>query len=418
MLRSKFNVVTDGQWGSCGKGLISTALAYKFLPEMISTTNMANAGHTAVNDLGEAFVAKAVPSCSAINRWNAIQPEHEQAGVAQPYKPFIFIGATAAFHLDRLLYEIEYCNLQDKIIIHERSGVITESHQRAETQESGTKHIASTMQGCGAFLADKVMRRKDLKLARDYPQLANYMAHDRLINILYKLLDSHYLTRVPVEESIGGVLGVYSGRENSYVSVPSLLSDLLEHGKTILHEGSQGFSLDINHGSHYPQCTSRGTTAVQNLADMGLPAQSMGHVYLVIRPYPIRVGNVIEEGQVVGYSGGVYHGQQEISWSEVAQNAGAPPEIMQKELTTVTKRLRRVFTFSAQQIIDAVAVNGATHIALNFANYIDWSCYGTNDFDMLPVKVLDFIKKIEDIARIPVSIVGTGPQNNHVCFRD
>ena len=67
MKKQKFNVVTDGQWGSCGKGLIATALAYKYQPDIISTTNMANAGHTAVNEHGDAFIAKAVPSGSAIN---------------------------------------------------------------------------------------------------------------------------------------------------------------------------------------------------------------------------------------------------------------------------------------------------------------------------------------------------------------
>jgi len=374
---SKFNVVTDGQWGSCGKGLIATALAYRYQPQIISTTNMANAGHTAVNDQGDAFVAKAVPSCAAINRWPGkpmIQTPQES------YRPRIFIGATAAFHSDRLLHEIQYCNLENKICIHERSGVITEEHQTKETSAvAGTKHIASTMQGCGAFLAEKVMRKAGLRLARDYPELAKYIVTQNMAT----LLDHH-----------------------------------LDTGETILHEGSQGFSLDISHGSHYPQCTSRSTTAVQNLADMGLSARRMGEVYLVIRPYPIRVGNVIEDGQVVGHSGGVYPGQQEISWEQVAQQAGAPQTLATKELTTVTKRLRRVFTFSEEQLYDAVTINGATQIALNFANYIDWSCYGTDDFGALPTKVKQFINMVEDVAHIPVTIVGTGPQNNHVCFKE
>lgn len=388
MQKSKFNVVTDGQWGSCGKGLIATALAYRYQPQIISTTNMANAGHTAVNDQGDAFVAKAVPSCAAINRWpGKPKIENPQESACLAYRPLIFIGATAAFHLDRLLHEIQYCNLGDKIdgshggiYIHERAGVITEKHQTQETSSvAGTKHIASTMQGCGAFLADKVMRKADLRLARDYPELAKYIVTQNMA---------------------------------------MLLDYCLNTGASILHEGSQGFSLDISHGSHYPQCTSRSTTAVQNLADMGLSARRMGEVYLVIRPYPIRVGNVIEDGQVVGHSGGVYPGQQEISWEQVAQQAGAPQTLATKELTTVTKRLRRVFTFSEEQLYDAVTINGATQIALNFANYIDWSCYGTNDFDALPPKVKQFISMVEDVAHIPVTIVGTGPQNNHVCFKE
>lgn len=370
MIPGKFNVVTDGQWGSCGKGLISTALADKYRPEIISTTNMANAGHTAVNENGDAFIAKVIPSGSILNKW-------------RDYNPVIFLGATCAFHINRLLEEIDICGVDDQIFIHERAGVITSDHQQIENDLNiGTKHIASTMQGCGAFLADKIMRRQNLKLARDYPELAKYMA-----------------TNMTNGES-----------------VPVALNRLLKLGQTMLHEGSQGFSLDINHGSHYPQCTSRSTTATQNLCDIGLPCSAMGDVYVVIRPYPIRVGNVVEDGKTIGYSGDCYPNQKEMTWEDVAKEANAPSDVMKGELTTVTKRLRRVFSFSEKQLIEAVTINGATKLALNFANYIDWSCYGISNYGDLPTKVLDFIRRCEDIAQIPVTIVGTGPQNNHVCF--
>ena len=373
MIPGKFNVVTDGSWGSCGKGLIATALADKYRPEIISTTNMANAGHTAVNEDGRAFIAKAIPSGSALNIW---RPD---------YTPRIFLGSTCAFHLDRLLEEIKECDLRPgTLIIHPRAGVITTAHREAENSlTSGTKHVASTMQGCGAFLADKVMRRQDLKLARDYPELEQFMP-----NVFVNCLENKEL----------------NGKATAVI-----LSRLMKTGWTILHEGSQGFSLDINHGSHYPQCTSRSTTATQNLTDMG-------DIYLVIRPAPIRVGNIVESGETVGHSGGCYDDHEETTWDQIAKNAGAPPSVTAGELTTVTKRLRRVFTFSKKQVEEAVIVNGATKIALNFANYIDWSCYGTSDYNSLPRKVLDFIIMVEDVAQIPVTIVGTGPQNNHVCF--
>lgn len=362
----KLNVITDGQFGSCGKGLITTFLASKNLPRVISTTNMANAGHTAVNDNGDAFIAKTLPSATILHKW------------INGYNPLIVVGASSAFTIDQLFKEMAECDTPD-VLIHERAGVITEAHKHAES--SGTKHLASTMQGCGAFLADKVLRSKDVRLARDYPELARFIKKD---------------------------------------SLPTKLKEILMNGETILHEGSQGFSLDINHGAEYPYCTSRGTTAMQNMADLGLSWKDIGHVYLVIRPFPIRVGNVIENGEQVGFSGGCYEDQKEISWKEVAEHSGMPDEIatslLTKELTTVTKRLRRVFTFSEKQLREAVLVNGATHIALNFANYIDWGCYGRNDEDILfdfP-KINDFVRRIEDVAQIPVSLLGTGPQNNHV----
>lgn len=383
----RFNVVTDGQWGSTGKGAIATALAARYRPELLSTTNAANAGHTAVNVTGEDFVAKALPAPAILSKW------------LSDYRPQIVVGPTAAFHLGRMLEETSETNNAESTVIHPRAGIITEQHRLLEAGDSAssTKHIASTMQGCGTFLADKVLRKKDLKLARDYPELANYA-----IDNLYK--------KSPIPDVAA---------DQKFVDQPlhMVLHRLMEtYGATILHEGSQGFSLDISHGSQYPNCTSRSTTASQNLTDMGISPRLLGDVYIVVRPYPIRVGNVIEDGKTVGYSGDCYSDQREISWVDVAQAAGAPEDIAKGELTTVTKRLRRVFTFSEQQFKEAAIVNGATKIAFNFANYVDWQCFGTNDPDKLPPKVTDFIKKLEDLAGLPVTMVGTGPRLDHVCF--
>lgn len=384
----KFNIVTDGQWGSCGKGLITTALAYKHRPQAISTTNMANAGHTAVFTDGRAFVAKALPSATILTKW------------VPGYQPQIIVGATAAFDLDQMMKEIQECGVNYSLTIHPRAGVITEAHKLAEggSGEGSTKHVASTMQGCGTFLADKVLRKKDLKLARDYPELQGFMAD--------------YLPRKLTMP--GAEAAALEG-----LSLPEMLYRLMtRHNWTILHEGSQGFSLDISHGSHYPQCTSRGTTGMQNMADMGISHFELGDVYLVIRPYPIRVGNVIENGVQVGYSGDCYEGQEEISWERVAKEAGMPDDVaatlLKKELTTVTKRLRRVFTFSDRQLREAALINGATKIALNFANYIDYSISGVNEYEKLTPKVMDFIHRVENVTKLPVTVVGTGPQVDHV----
>jgi|CXWL01.1.fsa_nt_gi adenylosuccinate synthase len=384
-----FNVVTDGQWGSCGKGLITTALAAKYRPELISTTNMANAGHTCVWSDGKKFIAKALPSASVLRQW------------LPDYTPITVVGPTAAFNLSQMLDEIQTCGANHLLAIHPRAGVITDEHKSRESDVDGTKHIASTMQGCGTFLSDKIMRRADLKLAKDYEVLSGHMAEHLPLK-----LATHILTKFP------DILDKLAG-----LSLPMMLSQLMRsYGCSILHEGSQGFSLDINHGSHYPQCTSRGTTALQNLADMGLPATQLGDVYLVIRPAPIRVGNVIEDGKTVGYSGDCYDDHHEVTWADIAKEANAPPEVTAGELTTVTKRLRRVFSFSKKQFVEAATINGATKIALNFANYVDWSCYGTKDPDNLPPKVINFIHMLEDLVSLPVTIIGTGPQNDHVCF--
>ncbi len=365
MLQSgAFNVVIDGQFGSTGKGKVAAWLCKTYRPDFISTTNGPNAGHVAVS--GErSFLSKILPA-SAI---------HDDI-----YKPKYVIGAGAIFSVKRLLQEITETGVdRSRVIIHPRAMVVTEEH--AAQERATTKHVASTMQGTAAAVVDKMMRREGVKLARDYSELSDM------------IFDGHLATYC-IEQ--------------------------IDQGAKWMHEGSQGYSLGINHGFDYPHCTSRECTASLQLSDMGLPTRQMGNVIMVIRPYPIRVGNVIEDGKQVGYSGDVYPDQKEITWAEVAAAAGAPDEVMKGELTTVTKRLRRVFTFSKMQLKQACLVNGTTHIALNFANYISWKCFQANSPERIPQDVYDFVKMVNaEVADIPgspprVAVLGTGPEESHM----
>jgi adenylosuccinate synthase len=61
--------------------------------------------------------------------------------------------------------------------------------------------------------------------------------------------------------------------------------------------------------------------------------------------------------------------------------------------------------------------NGVTQIALNFANYIDWSVYEATSEDQLTEKVWEFIRKVEIETGVPVSLIGTGPRDHHIIDR-
>jgi len=372
MQKGKFNVVTDGNFGSTGKGHVSSALVHQYRPDILSNTNMANAGHTAVAPDGRKFISKALPAPAIMRKW------------LENYNPTVAMGATSAFKVETLQAELDQVGHDIKLLIHDRAAVITKEHQEREASgEDSTKHVASTMQGCATCLSDKILRKPGVKLARDYSELANRLASAQC--------DGH--------------------------TMPEYLSTMMRGGFTILHEGSQGFGLDINHGSHYPQCTSRSTTAIQNLSDMGLPHQMMGDVYLVLRCHPIRVGNVIEDGKVVGYSGDCYPDQHELTIDQIAAECGAPVDVIRGiEITTVTKRQRRMFSFSTKQAKQAALSNGATKIVLTFVNYLDWSCCGVKEYNKLPQKVQSFVQKIEDELRLPVVMVGTGPAYDDVCI--
>lgn len=369
MQKGKFNIIYDSQWGSTGKGNISTFLAKRYNVTHASTTNLPNAGHTAIigNPQNQyKFVSKILPACCVLNRTSKFIKA--------------FIGPTAGFTLEQFFLELRQCNSgHENVFIHPRAMVVQDKHRHEES--TTTKHIASTMQGAGAVRAEKLMRKEGIKLVRDYEELEEFVV-----------------------------------RDTPTAPFALMVHRDIESGACWLHEGSQGFSLGINHGSHYPKSTSRECTPMQMAADMGVPHHMIGDVYMVMRPFPIRVGHVKEGDKIIGHSGGCYEDHEETSWEEITKNAGAPPEIANGELTTVTKRLRRVFTTSWDQIKLAAKIGGATKIALNFANYIDWSCYATNDERYLSDKVLAFIEQVEDRTGLPVSVVGTGPNSEHHVF--
>ena len=266
-------------------------------------------------------------------------------------------------------------------------------------------HIASTMQGSGTAIADKVLRKADCQLAgtQEFQKVVEFLFNTepaiadllgRSSSLLQELVDSVR------------VVDAHQFRSLSQGAV-------LDEQHTWLHEGSQGFALSIDHGSHYPHCTSRNCTVQAALDHMAMPAQVLGDVYLNLRTFPIRVGNVIgEDGKQKGYSGDFYPDCKEMTWEQVAAESGMPAEeakiLAERERTTVTKRIRRVSDFTYFGLQDAVRTNGATKLVMNFIQYVSWSDYGLTDFNKLSKKSRAFIAKVEESVNRPVVLVGTG----------
>jgi adenylosuccinate synthase len=366
MMRTGFNVVLDAQHGSSGKGKLCAFLADAFKIRYASAANFPNAGHTVVLDDGAPFVAKVLPAVAALSN------------IGQRIECYLSPGSGFSWH--RLAEEVRSAG-NPLVYIHERASVVSPEHAARERAE--TSHIASTMQGSGAALSDKIRRLPSVMLA------------------------GNTIPPEPMDR-----VHVLAGRE-----FRNRFYEKLSHA-IWLHEGAQGFALSIDHGSHYPQCTSRNCTLQAAMDFMACPPAYLGDVWVNVRPFPIRVGNLVVDGHTAGYSGDGYPDQDEITWDMIAQEAGMPAEerhaLTQRELTTVTKRLRRVFSFSWDGFREACRVNGATKIALNFAQYIDWKAAGLrgDSFACLPSRVRLFIDKLETCAGVPVVCVGTGARHS------
>ena len=389
MQTGKFNILLDAYWGSSAKGKVSTWLADHFGIIHVSSANQPNAGHTAVFEDGTKFVAKAIPTAAILKKTYGMGMQ-------------CFISPGSGFGWNRLIQEWQECD-QPTIYIHSRASIVTPEHAKREREGSdSTKHIASTMQGSGAAIADKVLRKPDVLLAgtNDFEGIVD--AFEESEEFKQQVIDK---------------IHIIDGME-----FRNLTHTLLEHGNTFLHEGSQGYALSIDHGSHFPMCTSRNCSVQAAIDFMAIPPQLVGDVYLNLRSYPIRVGNVVENGVQLGYSGDFYLDCKEMTWEEVAQESGMPPEeavnLAERERTTVTKRVRRPTNFSFIGLKDAVRTNGATKLILNFMQYINWSDNKLRDFNKLSKKSRDFIDKIEQAVDLPIVLIGTGPLHTDVIARE
>ncbi len=126
-------------------------------------------------------------------------------------------------------------------------------------------------------------------------------------------------------------------------------------------------------------------------------------VTMVIRTYPIRVG---------GNSGPL---PREITWEEVQRRCGAPTPLT--EMTSVTKKVRRVAEFDGELLKRAYQFNKPNHIAIHGADYLDWDDRGVTNWKDLSGKTRDFVRRVETTTGSEVSMIFTGPhQRDLVAF--
>jgi adenylosuccinate synthase len=87
------------------------------------------------------------------------------------------------------------------------------------------------------------------------------------------------------------------------------------------------------------------------------------------------------------------------------------------EYGTVTGRERRAAPFDYRLARRSVELNGATQIALTKLDVLYPLVKGARQFDELPVEARQFVSKIEKDTAIPVTIIGTGPDEKDIIDR-
>jgi adenylosuccinate synthase len=274
----------------------------------------------------------------------------------------LLIGPGATLQVDLLLQEIADCAVERGRLYIDPQAMVIEEEDKAEEQTL-VSSIGSTGQGGGAAAARKIMGRRGtsttVRLARDLEELQPYIR-----------------------------------RANE------VLEEAYRAGSLVLLEGTQGTALSLHHGL-YPYVTSRETTTLGCMAEAGIGPHRLRRVILAVRTYPIRVGSPPD-----GTSGWM---SQPITWETIAERAGLDPDVLRgSEHGSVTRKERRVAEFDWDLLQTASELNGATDIALTFADYLTRDNAHARRFDQLTAETIHFIEEVERVSNARVSLIGTG----------
>ncbi len=333
------SVVVGGQFGSEGKGKTALEIVRRDCTTVAAVrVGGTNSGHTAIASNGKRYALRQLPAACVDRSVKAILP--------------------AGCYIDVRIFREEVRRLglgPDQVAVSPMARVITDQHKLWERAADLGRAIGSTQSGTGAAVMAMTARGAAQFLlqsvqAEEVPELQDYLAD--------------------------------TGWE---------LRRILDAGKRVVVEGTQGFGLSLLQGGFWPKATSRDTTASAFLAEAGLSPLDVDDVTLVIRCHPIRVAGDL--GPLPGQT----------SWEEIAAEAGLTEDI--RELTTVTGRLRRVGRFDPEIVRRAIQANQPTRIVLNHLDYVDPKVRDRS----LTAEAQTFVEAIEEQIGHRVDWLGIGP---------
>jgi adenylosuccinate synthase len=255
-----------------------------------------------------------------------------------------------------------------RVGIDEKCFVIQERDRQAEKDLGLRERLSSTLCGVGAAASRRVLRGADASLARD-------------------VTDEHPWLRKVLTD------------------VSEEVNEAIDQGKKALIEGTQGFGLSLYHSPYYPRTTSRDTSAAGFLSEVGVSPGLVTEVVLVFRTFPIRVAGA-QAGPL----------KDETTWEQIRRESGYPHEIT--EMTSVTKKVRRVGRFDWDLAKKAVAVNRPTRIAVNGLDYLEYRNFGIGHSAQLSTVAKQFICEVEQRLGMGIEFLGVGPAVNQILSRD
>ncbi len=422
---SHVSVVIGAQWGDEGKGKITDVFAGDSA-YVVRFHGGNNAGHTViVND--RELKLHLIPSGIISSSTKSV------------------IGNGVVIDPKALIDEINYVRdkgIEPNLMVSDRAHVIFPYHiamDEALTGHQGSLAAGSTKRGIAPVYADKMYRHGIRMADLLEPDILNeklttaYAFNQRILQAL------EFDFSTSQEEILNRYLDYGNILKSYIIDVSVELNNALKAGQSILFEGAQGMSLDVDHGI-YPHTTSSNTMAGHVSVGTGVCFRNIQRVIGIAKAYVSRVG-------ISPFP------------TELPDDDARALRDKGSEYGTTTGRPRRVGWMDLVQLRQAVRVNGLTEIALTKLDVLTGFkelpvCVGykvdgvdmkempaslsayrnakpdyvilegwdrdadiNKGYDGLPEAMKKYISFIEDAVDCPIRIVSIGPQRHETIFR-
>ncbi|BAD42295.1 adenylosuccinate synthase [Symbiobacterium thermophilum] len=424
-------VVMGAQWGDEGKGKFVDLLAER-AQVVVRSTGGSNAGHT-VWAGGRQYKLHQVPS-----------------GILYP-GTLCVIGHGVVLDPPKLLEEMDRLASQgvdlSSLRISGGAHIVFPFHIRldeAEEDRKGDRKIGTTRRGIGPAYMDKFARvgiRLVDMLDRDefLPKLT------ALVEEKNRILEKVYgLPGFTVEEIAEPYLE-YAERLRPYVAnTVELVNDAIDAGKNVLFEGAQGHLLDIDFGT-YPYVTASHPIAAGAIIGAGVGPTKVSRVVGVVKAYTSRVGEgpfptelhgeeahrIREEGHEYGTTTGR---PRRIGWLDLvmvryACRVSGITDLAVPHLDTLAKTGLPTLkvcvgyrmpdgTVTREFPVGLKALSQVEPVYEELPNW-EWSAEMSTarQYDELPEGARRYVRLIEDVTGVRVSILGVGSERTQAIYR-
>jgi adenylosuccinate synthase len=419
-------VVIGSQWGDEGKGRVVDLLAADS-DLVVRYQGGNNAGHTVwIGD--QRYAVHLIPT-----------------GILRGKR--CVLGAGMVIDLEVLLEEeAELAShgfpVRGNVAISENAHLILPYHKLIEAEEEkrrGKRAIGTTKRGIGPAYEDKAARR-GLRMGdlRDPDLLAEKLSD--VVEYKNLILKKIYNSRtVEPDRLYNDLRAMYDHFAEAICDTSVILQEALARGEQVLFEGAHGTLLDIDWGT-YPYVTSSNPLSGAVSAGAGVGPKSIDRIIGAAKAYTTRVG------------AGPFPTQVEEDVAEAMRDPGG-------EYGSTTGRARSIGWFDAAVVRKSVRLNGIEELAIThldvlgqFAEIpvcVGYRCDGADvsevpnridelerckpvyesapgwqrdiseaeSFADLPQAAQDYVRRIEDLVGVPVSIVLVGREREQSIVR-